>query len=98
MSNASTSSGLKVASGAIMTMPGKLMGLQGLADNTNAATIIVYDSPDAASGVVLAKIVVDATTTYEDAHIPDGGIAANQGLYLSISGTGAEAVVWFQLG
>lgn len=98
MSNASTSSGLKAASAVIYAQPCKLTGLLAGADNTNAATIIVYDNASAASGTVLWKVVVDATTTYADAHIPEGGIVALNGIYLSMSGTGAEALVTFQPG
>lgn len=97
MSEPSTSSGRQTASVAIMAAPGKLRGIMAEADGTNAATIIVYDNATAASGTILAKIVVDAGLTYE-CLLPPGGIVANAGLYLSLSGTGAAAVVLYDRG
>lgn len=97
MSCPATSSGLKSADAAIMAAPGKLRGLQVIADGTNAATVIIYDHASAASGTVLCKVVVDAGATYEVA-MPDGGIVVNNGIYLDIGGTGAECIVYFDRG
>lgn len=96
MESPSKSSGLVAASTAIMARSGRLTGLLALADGTNAATIILYDNATAASGTVLAKIVVKATDTFETAHIPDAGIDCLNGVYAALSGTGAACVVYFQ--
>lgn len=87
------SSGLKAASAAIVSGPGLLRGLMVEADGTNAATVIVYDAASA-TGTELAKIVVDATLTYESV-VFESGISADTGIYLSISGTGAKAIVLY---
>jgi hypothetical protein len=80
-----------------MDQPGKLTSLQVIADGTNAATVILYDNASAASGNVLAKIIVDAGATYESMTW-DAPIDALNGIYLDISGTGAECVVGYQAG
>lgn len=96
MSCPATSSGLKAASTAILASPGRLKGLFVGADGTNAATAIIYDNPSAASGTVLCKIIVDAGATAEIADHMD--VVANRGIYLALSGTGAEAVVHYTSG
>ena len=88
------SSGLKTASAAIVSGPGLLRGLMVEADGTNAATVIVYDGLSAA-GVELAKVIVDATLTFEQAFIPEAGVSADTGIYLSIAGTGCKAIVLY---
>lgn len=90
------SSGLKVADAAIAARPARLHSVQVIGDGTNAATAIIYDNASAASGTVLAKIVVDAGATYED-WLSEVGVEALNGIYLDISGTGAEAVVHYSL-
>lgn len=91
-----TSSGLKNADAAIVTRPCKLHGLMVGADGTNAATVIIYDNKSAASGTVLAKLVVAATQTYGN-WLSEIGVEAKNGLYLDIGGTGAEVVIHYSL-
>lgn len=90
------SSGLKVADGVIAPRTAVLHSVMVIADGTNAATVILYDNASAATGDVLAKIVVDAGATYDLFHSMDGVEALN-GIYLDISGTGAECVVHYSL-
>lgn len=90
-----TSSGLLSADTAVSAAPCRLLGLQVLADGTNAATVIIYDNASAASGTVLVKVIVDATLTSQDARIPLAGIVANKGLYADVTGTGAEFIVHY---
>jgi hypothetical protein len=90
------SSGLKSADAAICARPCILKSVQVLADNTNAATVILYDSASAASGTVVAKVIVDATATYADFSSADG-IVCNNGIYADVSGTGAEYIVHYEL-
>lgn len=94
MNDTATSSGLKSSDSVISARPCRLMSVQVIADGTNAATAILYDNASAASGTVVAKIIVDATLTYE-AFTSDCGIECSNGLYLDIGGTGAECVVHF---
>jgi hypothetical protein len=98
MSCPANTSGLKSADAAIMARPGKLRGLQVLADGTNAATVVLYDNASAASGTVLAKVVVDATLTTDAASIPEDGIVCANGIYADVTGTGAEYIVYYELG
>lgn len=93
MSCGHTSSGLLTADGAIYAGPAKLHAILAGADNTNAATIIIYDNASAASGTVLAKVIVDATTT--NVSVSELNVVANNGLYLDIAGTGAEVVIHY---
>lgn len=91
-----TSSGLKTADGVIASKSCVLHSLQVIADGTNAATAILYDNASAASGTVVAKIIVDATATYEDFSAL-GGIECSNGLFLDIGGIGAECIVHYSL-
>ena len=94
MSQGVTSSGLKVADAVISARPAKIVGVQVIADGTNAATLILYDNASAASGTAANKIVVDAGATYENFYI-DGGVVCNNGIYADVSGTGAEYIVFY---
>lgn len=96
--NPSTSSGLKSADGIILAMPGRLMGLQVNADGTNQATVVLYDNASAASGTVLAKVIVDATLTSEELVVGEAGVVVNNGIYADVTGTGAEFIVYFTPG
>ena len=95
--NYATSSGEKTSSSAILAMPGALRSVSVTADNTNQATVIIYDNASAASGTILARIIVDAGLVYET-FIPPTPIVALNGLYASISGTGAACVVHYTIG
>jgi len=97
MPNSSQSSGLKSADAAIMAQPGKLTSLMVCADGTNAATVVLYDNASAASGTVIAKIIVDAGATQESFSV-DFPIDCLNGIYADVTGTGAEYIVHYQLG
>jgi hypothetical protein len=88
------SSGLKSADAAILAQSGELHGLTVLADGTNPATVVLYDNASAASGTVLAKIIVDATATSE-VWTPVAPIECVNGIYADVSGTGAEFIVHY---
>lgn len=96
MNNPSTSSGLLSSSTTVSLLPGRLYGLQVLTDGTNAATVIVYDiNGSSVSGErVLAKIIVAGASRYSAINFVNG-VVANKGLRAEISGTGAEAVVYY---
>lgn len=98
MHEAATSSGLLTADTVIAARPARLLGLQVLADGTNAATVTIYDNATAGSGKELCKVIVDATLTAQDATLPLMGVCANQGLYADVTGTGAAFIVHYSLG
>lgn len=96
MSVPSQSSGLKSADTAICARPCILMGVQLLADATNAATVVLYDHATAASGTVIDKVKVIATGVYEESKHSDGVVCQN-GIYADVTGTGAEYIVHFKV-
>jgi len=77
-----------------MAAPGLLIGLNVLTDGTNAATAIIYDNASAASGKVLAKVVVPGASLTGGLELPRGVEAIN-GLYVSLAGTGAACNVYY---
>jgi hypothetical protein len=87
MVNRITSSGLKAASASIVPEGALLWGVQ--ADT--GTTAIIYDNPSAASGNILA------IGTKGDTIFFNQPIAANNGIYVSVSG-GTGAVVYYSLG
>lgn len=91
------SSGLKSADAVISALPARLLGIQLFADGTNQATITVYDNATAASGTVLAQVIVDAGLVAQDAQLPNPGIIANNGLYADVSGTGATYIIHWSI-
>lgn len=96
MSCPSTSSGLKAASTAIHPRSAVLTSLICEGDGINVATIIIYDNASAASGTVVAKAIVPAGS--RTVHLTfDAPIVASNGLYLSLSGAGAGAIVHYQI-
>jgi len=95
MDSPATSSGLKTSSAVIYDKSCRLQSVQVNTDGTNAATVIVYDSEDTTTSgrLVLAKFIVPGAQGGDFRHFNDIGIYANRGLYCTISGTGAEAIV-----
>ncbi len=87
------SSGLKNSDVQILDNPGVLVAIIVFTDGSNDATAIVYDNPDAASGKVLGKVVV------KGADLMGGELKMNAlartGLFLDITGVGAEALIRF---
>lgn len=91
--NSTQSSGLKTTSGVIRSVPCLLTGVLVITDGTNAATVILYDHASGASGTVLCKFTVPGAAYFGGAtfEIP---VRAQKGVYMAISGTGANAVVY----
>ena len=90
---ANEKSGEKTSSVLIDTGSGELRGVNINTDGSNNATIILYDNT-AASGVKLWEQVVlgaDISGGFFDSF----GIEYENGIYLSISGTGASANVYY---
>lgn len=91
-----TSSDRKTADAAICAMRCILKSVILEGDGTNAASVILYDNATAASGVVLAKIMLkassgDLTTSFENSD----GIEARYGIFADVTGTGAAYTVHF---
>jgi hypothetical protein len=95
MSPLAKSSGLRTTSGVISNRRTIVSGITVNTDGTNAATVILYDNPSAAAGLVVEKIFVPG---------PQGGrsvvyfprLNSETGLFISIAGVGAEAVAHYE--
>lgn len=92
-----TSSGRKSSSAVIVARPALLKSIILEGDGTNAASVVVYDNASAASGNIVAELLLQASgpkcITFDAA----GGIEANNGLYASLSGTGAACIVHYSM-
>lgn len=91
----STSSDLQTADVAIYARPCALTGIQ-VNPAAADATLIIYDNASAASGVVLAKVLVKASTSGTTVRLPEGGVAARNGLYADTTGAAAEFIVYYR--
>ncbi len=78
------------ADGAVNAAPGALCGVA-LTAGSDAATLIIYDNPAAASGDKLITLKAAANTSV--AYSPSQPINASKGLYADITGTGPAAYV-----
>jgi len=90
----SRSSGLKTVDAVIQTGRNRINAITLLGDGTNAASVIVYDNPSAASGVVLAKVTALAATRFTHV-LFENPVVAEDGIYADVSGTGAEYIVYY---
>lgn len=90
----SRSSGLKTADAVIQTGRNRINAITLIADGTNAASVVVYDNPSAASGLVLAKVT--ALAGEGTVHVIfENPVVAENGLYADVTGTGAGYIVYF---
>lgn len=98
MTNNSQSSDRRTSDAAILVGPGRLTGLILEGDGTNAATVVLYDNASTASGTILYKMMLKASSNdlVYPAVIPDGGIDCLNGIYADVTGTGAAYIVHFQ--
>lgn len=87
----STSSGELSSSAAALAAGGLLMSVI-LIPGSAASTVIVYDNPSSASGTILAELTGAANASSVVLAMPSG-IYARTGMYVSISGTGAKALI-----
>jgi hypothetical protein len=95
VSEPSSCSGLKTADAVIYSKQATLTGIQ-LTPAAADATLTIYDNPSAASGTVLWKGKLLASSAGEYFHMPDGGIEALTGLYADIDGAAAEYIVHYR--
>lgn len=91
------SSGLIASSKAFLTTPAGhfICALLILTDGSNAATVTAYDNATAGGGTVLFKGVVPGASNF-GMQIPGHIIRMVNGLYVTISGTGANAIVYYK--
>lgn len=92
------SSGLKTSDAAISAIGGYLHGVYVISDATNVASVVIYDNASGASGTVLAKLSIPATTTAPQFITFNTPITANAGIYADVSGTGANYIVYYSQG
>lgn len=92
-----TSSGLLTASAQVTLLAGRLHALVVTADGTNVATVTVHDSENSTTTgkVLLATIIVPAGQRFDNIMLPEQGVDAGRGLYCTITGTGANAIVYY---
>ena len=90
---ACTSTGKLTSSQVIVRRSGMLTSCLVRTDGTNAATVTIYDNTEA-SGKILGEWMVQGATGYGGRNWPEGAFTPfDNGLYISISGTGAWAIV-----
>ena len=89
------STGTLTSSTSVATVAGQLTGVLVLTDGTNAATITLYDNKSTSSGTVLFTATVPGTAYFGGAtwEIP---VRFTNGVYATISGTGASYIVYIQ--
>lgn len=91
----STSSGRKTADAAIVARPALLKSVILEGDGTNACNVILYDNASAASGNILAKVLLQASGPTCIVFQSSDGIEANNGIYADVTGTGAAYIVHY---
>lgn len=93
MATSSITSDLKTTAAVIAVGRSRVNAVTVLTDGTNAATVILYDNASAASGKVLAKVIVPGANRTEHV-VFFNPIVAENGVFASVSGTGAEYIVY----
>lgn len=97
------SSGLQTSSAAIKASAGVLGAILVVNDGSHDPTIILYDNATAASGTELFRYFEDVSVSFgaggpaQKQHLfvlPD--VAFANGCYLSLSGDGANAIVFYR--
>ena len=87
------SSGSITSSSVVSKYPCLLTDLAVYADGTNGATVVLYDNASAASGTIIGKVIVPALSKSGGLVIPIP-VKASNGVYISITGTNASAIVF----
>jgi hypothetical protein len=89
----SNSSGEKTSDGVIVAQGSLLCGVNIITDNTNDATVILYDNASAASGTKLFEGGCDGAEMSKLVWF-ERPVRAKNGIYLDIGGTGASAIIY----
>lgn len=94
-----TSSDRKTADAAITAIGGYLHGIMLENDGTNACNVIIYDNATAASGLILAKVALPASSTILTQYVTfNNPVSANKGIFVDVTGTGAAYIVYYSQG
>jgi hypothetical protein len=89
----SRSSGLKTADAVIATGRNRINAIT-LIGGSTASSVIVYDHPSAASGVVVGK-ATQATSAVTTHIIFENPVVCEDGIFADVTGTGAEYIIYF---
>lgn len=73
-------------------------GVFGISDGTNTCVITVYHGTAATSGNEVIKISIPATTVPPQSIIFNNPVACPDGIFIVITGTGAQGMVFYSLG
>ena len=92
MTNTARSSGEQTSSAILVTGRALLSGVLVITDGTNDATVILYDNTAASGTKVFEAVVAGANDAELFSFNKD--VFCENGLYLSISGTGASCIVY----
>lgn len=94
-----TSSGLLSADAAVCATGSRVHSVTLISDGTNACSVVVYDNATSASGAVLAKLVLPASSGSPEFFVHDSNpISANKGIFVDVTGTGAAYIVTYSIG
>lgn len=94
-----TSSDRKTADAAITAIGGYLHGIMLENDGTNACNVIIYDNASAASGLILAKVALPASSAILTQYVTfNNPVSANKGIFVDVTGTGAAYIVYYSQG
>jgi hypothetical protein len=85
----------KTSTGAFVTGSGRLMALTLTAGSGAAATAVVHDDRAAATGTRVAALAAVAGTSHSMYLGPEGQYYEN-GLYVTLTGSGAEAIAYVE--
>jgi len=88
--------GAITASGTVTSDEVEFCGILVRTDGTNAATVILYDHSTGATGHKLVDLTVNGSDNY-GGFAPPFTIPLPKGAYISITGTGAWAIVYFRV-
>jgi len=72
---------------------GVLRGFTAYTDGTNDVTVTVYDSAAAASGTILAKVIIHGAD--DSGGLMGIDVEARYGIVMTIAGTGGHAVAYY---
>ena len=88
------SSGLKTSDSIIKNSQGYFYGFSLVKEVAGQVIGTLYDNPSSASGTVISKIVIEVGERAESM-ITISPVWFKTGLFLDLSGTGAQAIVYF---
>lgn len=94
-----TGSGRRTADAAVLATGGYLHGIMLENDGTNASSVIIYDNASAASGTVLAKVMLPASSAVLTQYVVfNNPVSVLNGIYVDVTGTGAAYIAYYSIG